>query len=76
MPGRLVLIAVMTNSVGRVMTRRLRLELVNAERGKELPEADAVLREACAVFAETDDVGGPEAKMERGGGLTWLMPWG
>lgn len=49
-----------------------RLVFVSACSGKELPEAEAVLREACAVFAETDEVGGPETKIERGGGLTWF----
>lgn len=40
--------------------------------GNELPEAEAVLSEACAVLAETEEVGGPETNIERGGGLTWF----
>ena len=48
---------------------------VKAESGRELPEAEVVLSEAWAVLAETDDVGGPDTKIERGGGLTWCRRW-
>lgn len=59
-------------SVGLCVFLLPRLVFESACSGSELPEAEAVLSEACAVFAETEDVGGPDTNMERGGGLTWL----
>ena len=52
----------------RMFGRRLALALLRAARGLELPEEAAPLNDACAVFTETEDVGGPEANIERRGG--------
>lgn len=41
----------------------------SAARGLELPDGPAELREACAVFADTEAVGGPEEKIDRDGVL-------
>lgn len=46
----------------------LPLEADKAAKGLELLDGIAELRDAWAVFADTDAVGGPEEKIERGGG--------
>lgn len=43
-----------------------------ADNGCELLEPALLLIEACAVFAETEAVGGPDTKIDLGGGLTGL----
>jgi hypothetical protein len=49
----------------------LELALVadSAASGLELPEGPAELKDACAVFADTDAVGGPEENMDLEGVL-------
>jgi hypothetical protein len=44
------------------------LEADNAASGLELLEGIAELKDAWAVFADTDAVGGPEEKIDLGGG--------
>ena len=44
------------------------LEADRAAKGLELLEGIAELRDAWAVFADTEAVGGPEEKMDLGGG--------
>jgi hypothetical protein len=46
----------------------LPLEADKAARGLELLDGIAELKEAWAVFADTDAVGGPEEKIDLGGG--------
>lgn len=43
--------------------------MVSAEKGRVEFAGEGALIDACAVFAESEDVGGPEAKMERFGVL-------
>lgn len=54
-------------SPGR-LGRRVAPALVRAATGPELLDGIAVLKEACAVFADTDEVGGPDTKMDLNGG--------
>lgn len=45
---------------------------VKADRGREaLAEDAAELMEACAMFADTDAVGGPDEKIDRLGVVNW-----
>lgn len=46
---------------------------VRAATGPELLEGVAVLKEACAVLAETEAVGGPDTKIDRKGGSNELV---
>lgn len=43
--------------------------MASAENGREELAGEGALIDACAVFADSEDVGGPEAKMERFGVL-------
>ena len=48
-------------------------ELVKADSGWAELAPEVVLIEACAVFTEMEDVGGPDTKIDLGGGgLVWL----
>jgi hypothetical protein len=55
-------------SVALKLIRRLPPAFVSAAREPELLEDTAALRDARAVFAETEAVGGPDTKIERNGG--------
>jgi hypothetical protein len=55
-------------SPARILPRRLPPAFVNAANDPEVPEDTAALREASAVFAEIEAVGGPDTKIDRNGG--------
>ncbi len=55
-------------SAAFIFARRLPPAFVRAAREPELLEDTAALREARAVFADTEAVGGPDTKIERNGG--------
>ncbi len=55
-------------SVGLGFARRLPPAFVRAAREPELLEDTAALKEARAVLADTEAVGGPDTKIERWGG--------
>jgi hypothetical protein len=50
------------------LARRLLLAFVNAAKEPELLEGIAALREASAVLADTEAVGGPDTNIDRKGG--------
>ena len=55
-------------SPGRPLLRRLPPALVRAANGPALPDDAAALREAKAVFADMEAVGGPDTNIDRKGG--------
>lgn len=81
MMGCLLLIAAKDaegeKSLCRILLPRPPPALVRAASEPELLEDTAALREASAVFAETEAVGGPDTKMDRNGGSNVAVgsPW-